>query len=111
MSELPEPEVHGLLVHMTELLGLAHRHPLCPAPQERPEGPETEAHMLQPRVGQQREASAAFGTPVPILLPPHVPRSAFRAEHVLAEDDVAQPLLNLSFRRTLLERGDHENGG
>lgn len=72
-AELPEPVVHRLFVHLAELLGLQDRNSLCPAPDECPERPNTQTHVLEPRMGEQREVPPTPWAPVPIFLPPDMP--------------------------------------
>lgn len=109
--KLPKPVVHRLLIHVAQFLGLEHRYPLRPAPQQCPEGTKVKTHVLEPRVREQREVPPTPWTPVPLLLSPDMTRPALRTEHVLAEDDVPEPLADLGFGGDLLERGDHEERG
>ncbi len=109
--ELPKPEVHSLLVHVAELLGLLHRHLLRPAPQQRPEGAQVQPHVPKPRVGQEREVPAAGFAPVPFPYFPDVPGPTVGAEHVLPEDGAAQHFPDLRFGRNLSKGGDHDGQG
>src|SRR3990167_6914288 len=93
--ELPEPVIHRLLVHMAQFLCLQDRNLLRPAPHKSPECAQVQSHVLQPRVREQREVSPASGAPISILLTPHMPRPAIGTEHVLSENNVTKPFLDL----------------
>ena len=96
-TELPEPEVHRLLVHVTELLRLEDWYLLRPAPEESPESAQIQSHVPKPGVRQDGEVLATPGAPVAILLPPDMTGATLWAEHILPENNVTKPLSDLGF--------------